>query len=52
MSRFSMWLLGLTCHAWRNRRFLLWLLLAVPAVTASALKLMDVPSNLRPEQLR
>lgn len=47
MNASEQWLLGLTCHLWRNRRFLLWLALAVPIVTIAALKLMDVPDDLR-----
>jgi hypothetical protein len=52
MTRPALWLLGVSCHAWRNRRFLLWLLLAVPVVTTAAVRLMDVPSDLRPEVMR
>jgi hypothetical protein len=48
MNRLQLWWLGLTCHAWRNRRFLLWLALAVPVVTISALRLMNIPDDLRP----
>jgi hypothetical protein len=47
-----MWIIGLSCHIYRNRYLLLFLLLAVPVVTAAAVRLMDVPTDLRPEALR
>jgi len=51
MNRLELWFLGLTCHAWRNRSMLLWLVLVVPLITCAALHLMESP-DIRPEQLK
>jgi hypothetical protein len=48
MNPFEMWVIGLTAHLYRNRRFLIFLVLAVPVVTAAAVHLMNIPEDVRP----